>query len=107
MPITQCTAQHVQQRQENGDKFLLLDVREPNEFAFAHIQGSLHIPLRQLPDRAVELDKEQDIVVLCHHGMRSQQACLFLEQYGFNRLFNLKGGIDAWSLSCDPSIPRY
>ena len=107
MPITQCTAPQVQQRLEKGDKFLLLDVREPNEFAFAHIQGSLHIPLRQLPERADELDKEQDIVVLCHHGMRSQQACLFLEQYGFNRLYNLKGGIDAWSLICDPSIPRY
>jgi len=107
MPITQCTVQQLQQRQENGDKFLLLDVREPNEFAFAHIEGSLHIPLRQLPERVEELDKDQEIVVLCHHGMRSQQACLFLEQAGFYRLYNLKGGIDAWSLICDPSIPRY
>lgn len=107
MPIIQCTAQQIQQRMENQDPLLLLDVREPNEFAFAHIEGSLHIPLRQLPERVDELDKEQDIVVLCHHGMRSQQACLFLEQYGFNRLYNLKGGIDAWSLACDPSIPRY
>ena len=86
---------------------MLVDVREPNEFAFAHIQGSLHIPLRQLPERTQELDPEQDIVVLCHHGMRSQQACLFLEQYGFSNLYNLKGGIDAWSLNCDPTVPRY
>ena len=86
---------------------MLLDVREPNEFAFVHIEGSLHIPLRQLPERVDELEKEQDIIVICHHGMRSQQACLFLEQYGFNRLYNLKGGIDAWSLICDPSMPRY
>lgn len=107
MPITQCTAQQIKQRQEAGDQFLLLDVREPNEFAFAHIKGSLHIPLRQLPERLQELDNEQDIVVLCHHGMRSQQACLFLEQYDFKRLYNLKGGIDAWSISCDSTVPRY
>ncbi|QPK64655.1 rhodanese [Methylomonas sp. LL1] len=107
MPITQCTALQLQQRLENGDSVLLLDVREPNEFAFAHIQGSLHIPLRQLPERSQELDSAQDIVVICHHGMRSQQACLFLEQYGFDRLYNLKGGIDAWSVTCDPSVPRY
>lgn len=107
MPITQCTAQQIQQRLQDGDKLMLLDVREPNEYAFAHIEGSLHIPLRQLPERAEELEKDLDIVVLCHHGMRSQQACFFLEQYGFNRLYNLKGGIDAWSLTCDPSIPRY
>jgi rhodanese-related sulfurtransferase len=107
MPITQCTVQQLQLRLENGDKLLLLDVREPNEFAFAHIQGSLHIPLRQLPERSQELDGDHDIVVLCHHGMRSQQACLFLEQYGFDRLYNLKGGIDAWSATCDPSVPRY
>lgn len=107
MPIAQCTTQQLQQRLENGDRLLLLDVREPHEFAFARIEGSRHIPLRQLPERADELDKTLDIVVLCHHGMRSQQACLFLEQYGFDRLYNLKGGIDAWSLTCDPSIPRY
>ncbi|MDD2760836.1 MAG: rhodanese-like domain-containing protein [Methylomonas sp.] len=107
MPITQMTVQQLQQRLENAERLVLLDVREPNEFAFAHIQGSLHIPLRQLPERVDELDQEQDILVLCHHGMRSQQACLFLEQAGFNRLYNLKGGIDAWSINCDPSTPRY
>ncbi len=107
MPITQCTAQQLQQRLEKADQFVLLDVREPNEFAFAHIEGSLLIPLRQLPERIQELDSGQDIVVMCHHGMRSQQACLFLEQYGFLKLYNLKGGIDAWSTNCDPTVPRY
>ena len=107
MPITQCSAQELQQRLENKEDFVLLDVREANEFAFAQIQNSLHIPLRQIPERIQELNPEQEIVVLCHHGMRSQQACLFLEQYGFSRLFNLVGGIDAWSLSCDPTVSRY
>ncbi|MGR8929152.1 MAG: rhodanese-like domain-containing protein [Gammaproteobacteria bacterium] len=107
MPITQCSAQELQQHLDNGEQLVLLDVREPTEFAFARIEASVHIPLRQLPDRIDELDHEQMIVVICHHGVRSQQACQFLEQSGFNRLYNLKGGIDAWSLTCDPSIPRY
>lgn len=107
MPITQCTADEVKQRLDNGDRLTVLDVREPNEYAFAHVEGSLHIPLRQMPERMQELDASEDIVVLCHHGMRSQQACLFLQQYGFARLYNLKGGIDAWSINCDPSVPRY
>lgn len=107
MPIIQCDAQQLKQRLDNDEKFILLDVRELNEYAFARIEGSLHIPLRQIPERIQELDSQQDIVVMCHHGMRSQQACLFLEQYGFNQLYNLKGGIDAWSVSCDPTVPRY
>lgn len=107
MPITQCSAQELQQRLENNEDFLLLDVREAHEYAFAHIQGSLHIPLRQIPERIQELNPEKDLIVLCHHGMRSQQACLFLEQYGFTRLYNLVGGIDAWSLSCDATVSRY
>ncbi|PPD31692.1 MAG: rhodanese [Methylomonas sp.] len=107
MPIIQYDVQQLKQRLDKDDKFMLLDVREPNEFAFAHIAGSLHIPLRQIPERMQELDSQLDIVVMCHHGMRSQQACLFLEQYGFSQLYNLKGGIDAWSISCDPTVPRY
>lgn len=107
MPITQLNALELKQRLDAGDKLTLLDVREANEYAFARIAGSLHIPLRQLPERMQELDSGQDVVVLCHHGMRSQQACLFLEQYGFGQLYNLRGGIDAWSVNCDPSVPRY
>lgn len=107
MPIIQCDAQQLKARFDNNERFILLDVREPNEYAFAHIANSVHIPLRQIPERMQELDNPLDIVVMCHHGMRSQQACLFLEQYGFTQLYNLKGGIDAWSVSCDPTVPRY
>ena len=71
------------------------------------LAGSRHIPLGQLPARLGELDKEQEIVVICHHGMRSQQACVYLQHAGFSRLYNLQGGIDAWSVACDPSIRRY
>lgn len=107
MPINQWSPQQLQKSLRDNPSLQLLDVREANEFAYARIEGSLHIPLRQLPERLDELDAEQDVVVICHHGMRSQQACLFLEQAGFTRLTNLHGGIDAWSLSCDPAVPRY
>ena len=107
MPINQWSPKQLQQSLLENQPPLLLDVREANEFAYAHIEGSRHIPLGQLPERFDELDKERDIVVICHHGIRSQQACLFLQQAGFNRLYNLKGGIDAWSLVCDPLVSRY
>jgi rhodanese-related sulfurtransferase len=107
MPINQWSPQQLRQSLKDDQPLLLLDVREPHEFAYAHIEGSLLIPLQQLPERLDELDAEQDIVVICHHGMRSQQACLFLEHSGYKRLNNLKGGIDAWSMVCDPSVPRY
>lgn len=107
MPINQWSPQQLWQSLQDGQPLLLLDVREPHEFAYAHIEGSLLMPLQQVPERLDELDAEQDIVVICHHGMRSQQACMFLQHSGFKRLYNLRGGIDAWSMVCDPSVPRY
>lgn len=107
MPITQISVKELQQRLENPDEFVLIDVREPHEYNYARIEGSVHIPLRQLPERIAEFAPQQHIALLCHHGMRSQQACLFMEQYGFDNLYNVSGGIDAWSLICDSSVPRY
>lgn len=107
MSINQWLPEKLQQSLIDNQPLLLLDVREDNEFAYARIQGSVPIPLNQLPNRLDELDSDQAIVVICHHGMRSQQACLFLQTAGFSRVYNLQGGIDAWSLACDPSVPRY
>ncbi|MDT4328571.1 rhodanese-like domain-containing protein [Methylomonas sp. MED-D] len=107
MPITQYTPQQLKQRLEAEPAPLLLDVREPHEFAYARIEGSQLIPLQQISQRLDELDTERDIVVICHHGMRSQQACFFLQHHGYSRLYNLQGGIDAWSLACDSGVPRY
>jgi len=107
MPIIQWSPQQLQQGLQANNQLVRLDVRQADEFAYAHIDGSLHIPLAQLPVRYQELDAEQEIVVICHHGIRSQQACSFLQQAGFSRLYNLRGGIDAWSVVCDPSVPRY
>ena len=108
MPINQWSAKQLQQRlQEENSSLELLDVREAHEYAYARIQGSRHIPLGQLPQRYDELDKTREIVVICHHGVRSLKACLFLESLGFSHLNNLQGGIDAWSVACDPAVSRY
>ena len=87
----------------------LLDVRQPDEHAFAALPGATLIPLGQLPQRIGEIEdwKDQEIVVYCHHGMRSQHAIGFLESAGFQNLHNLSGGIDAWSTEVDSTVPRY
>lgn len=93
----------------NDDPPRLLDVREPEEHAFAALPGSLHIPLDQLESRVDELAawQAEDFVVYCHHGMRSARAVSFLRSIGFTGAANLAGGIDRWSIEVDPSVPRY
>jgi adenylyltransferase/sulfurtransferase len=86
---------------------LLLDVREPHEYEIAHLADSRLIPLRELPRRLTELDSHADIVVLCHHGMRSLQAVELLRGAGFSRARSLAGGIDAWAEAIDPGMARY
>ncbi|MDD5578883.1 MAG: rhodanese-like domain-containing protein [Methylobacter sp.] len=107
MSVKQISAIELKNRIQNGDNLFLLDVREPNEFQYAHIDNSVLIPLNQIPKRLGELDAQQEIVVICHHGMRSQQAADYLEHSGFKNIANLKGGIEAWSCECDSSVPRY
>ena len=90
---------------------LLLDVREPWEVATASLQVSgvvtLNIPMQQIPARLAELDPAQPIVCFCHHGMRSAQVVAFLMQHGFADVYNLSGGIAAWSSHVDPRVPQY
>lgn len=90
-----------------GDRVVLLDVREPHEHAIARIEGATLVPLRTVPSRAAELPRDRTIVVYCHHGMRSRMAGEFLVDQGFADVVNLAGGIDAWSAEVDPSVPRY
>ncbi len=85
----------------------LLDVREPWEFALCRMDGSLHIPLAQLPARLAELDPERPTVVICHHGVRSLQAGMFLERQGFGDVINLRGGIDGWARGVDSAMAVY
>ncbi len=90
---------------------VLLDVREAWELQTARFDlpgaRSLHIPMGTLPARLHELDRLQPILVLCHHGARSQQCVTFLQRQGFEAAYNVAGGIDAWSREVDGSVPRY
>jgi rhodanese-related sulfurtransferase len=88
-------------------EFLLLDVREPFEFDLARIEDSILIPLNLLQERINELDVHQEIIVICHHGIRSQQASNYLLYKGFTKVLNLAGGIDAWACECDTEVLRY
>ena len=90
-----------------GEKFTLLDVREPWEYEKARIAGSTFIPMREIPARIAEVDEDKELVALCHHGGRSMQVAMFLEKQGFKRVHNLVGGIDAWSRTVDPAVPLY
>ncbi|MDP3091832.1 MAG: rhodanese-like domain-containing protein [Nitrospira sp.] len=94
-------------RLDQGDKLVLLDVREPWEHALAKLEGSILIPLGTLPQALTKLDKNTEIIAYCHHGMRSADATGFLVQQGFANVKNLVGGIDAWSIQVDNAVPRY
>jgi adenylyltransferase/sulfurtransferase len=97
----------VRDRLGRGDDFVLLDVREPHEWEIAHIDGATLLPLSELPSRMHELDSAREIVLHCHHGVRSMRALEALRGAGFRKLRNVRGGIDAWSREVDPSVPRY
>ena len=85
----------------------LLDVREPGEFQACHIAGAITIPMNDIPDRLSELDVNQPIICICHHGMRSMQIAVFLEQNGFSKISNLTGGVHAWAQQVDSTMPTY
>jgi len=94
-------------RLERGEPLVVLDVREPEEIAIASLPGALHIPMGDIPSRIGELDPDSEIVVVCHHGLRSAQVAGYLARMDFERVLNLAGGIDAWSMEVDRSVPRY
>lgn len=85
----------------------VLDVRTEEELFAARLPGATHIPLQELPMRYVELNPAQPIAVLCHHGVRSEMAARFLERNGFQDVSSVDGGLDAWSMHIDPTVPRY
>jgi adenylyltransferase/sulfurtransferase len=101
------TVRELKDRMDKGDKVFLLDVREPHEYSMAKIEGSVLIPLGELPSSLEKLDQDVEIVALCKMGMRSADAVMFLLQQGFSNVKNLVGGIDAWSVEIDQSVPRY
>ncbi len=94
-------------RLKSGEKISLIDVREADEHAIAHIEGADLLPLSRFSEWAAMLSPDEEIVVLCHHGIRSAQVCAYLAGQGFTKLHNLAGGIDRWSQEVDANVPRY
>ena len=101
------TVTELKQRLDAGVKPLIVDVREPWELRIAALDGALAIPMNQIPVQLAAIPKDRDVVLMCHHGVRSRYIGQFLAQQGFERLFNLQGGIDAWAREIDPSMAKY
>ena len=95
------------QRDASREPPVLVDVREPWETAMCRIEGSLLVPLGSVPARIAELPADRDLVLVCHHGNRSQRAAQWLEQNGYTRLYNLVGGVERWATEVDPQMARY
>jgi rhodanese-related sulfurtransferase len=97
----------VKQRLDRGEKLLLVDVREPHEYAVCHIEGSVLIPMGTIPANLQKLDVDEDVICFCHHGMRSMDVTNWLRAQGVKTAKSMSGGIDRWSIEIDPKVPRY
>lgn len=86
---------------------ILLDVREHWEFDYCNIKDSILIPMGQLPNRLDELDRTKEIIIICHHGIRSRQMGYYMEQMGFSSITNLDGGVEQWAKDVEPTMKRY
>ncbi|HYY35354.1 MAG TPA: molybdopterin-synthase adenylyltransferase MoeB [Candidatus Binatia bacterium] len=105
--IPEISPHELKRKMDAGEPFELIDVREPFEYEIARIDGAKLIPLGEIAERLDELKREQPIIVHCHSGKRSAQATRLLTERGFTKVYNLEGGIDAWSDQIDPNVPKY
>lgn len=105
--IPQITPIELKQWMADGMEFVLLDVRTDEELALCSLPNHTHIPMNMIPMRHNELPDDVPIVVYCHHGLRSLHTAMYLADAGFEQLYNLRGGIDAWSVLVDSQVPRY
>lgn len=105
--IEDMTPSEFVRRRESGELWTLLDVREAWEIDIARIEETTDIPMAEIATRLAELDASQPVAVFCHSGGRSAQVASFLAQNGFDHVANIAGGINAWSLEIDDSIPQY
>ena len=99
--------EQLQQKLRGAERFVLLDVRRPDEVATATLPNAVHIPIEEIEERVGELDASAETVVYCHHGVRSLSVTVYLRNLGFRDVTSLAGGIDLWSQRIDPSVPRY
>ena len=106
--IEEITATELKKRMDAGEDIQLIDVRQPDEYAFARIEGAKLIPLGEIVRRMNEIDPNKEVILQCKAGGRSATAIQMLTRAGFQgKMSNLKGGITAWSNEVDPSIPKY
>ncbi len=107
--VSEIDCGRVQQKRRTESDMLLLDCREQPEWNLVRIEGATWIPMSEITRRVEELNdwKNRDVVVYCHHGVRSLQVAAWLEQQGFSRVRSMTGGIDAWARDIDPALPRY
>ena len=99
--------EELKKRLDAGEKPILLDVREPWEFSICKIEGSVNISMSE-PEKLInKLNANDEIIAICHHGMRSFQVCNYLENNGFNKVLNLDGGIDSWAKTIDTDMAQY
>ncbi len=101
------SAPEVKRKLEAGEHFNFVDVREPEEFAVTRIEGARLIPMRSVPAALAELDDDRPVIAFCHHGVRSLQVANWLREHGIDEAYSMAGGINAWSVQVDPSVPRY
>jgi adenylyltransferase/sulfurtransferase len=105
--MKEVTVSELKEMQDNGEDFQLIDVREPYEYDIANLDGEL-IPQGQIPDNVDKISRDKKVVIHCRSGARSGRIVQYLEQqHGFDNLYNLKGGILAWSAEIDPDVPQY
>lgn len=105
--MKELTVQELKRMKDSGEDFQLIDVREPHEYDFCNLDGEL-IPQGDLPDNVDKIDKNKKVILQCRSGARSANMVQWLEKkYGFQNLYNLKGGILAWAKEIDPSMPTY
>ena len=107
MHIPQLSPAELRRWRQDGKAFLLLDVRTDEETAVCTLPDSVHIPMNLIPLRSNELPDSLPIVVYCHHGIRSLHTAMYLADAGFETLYNLQGGIDAWAAQIDENMARY
>ena len=105
--IKEITVAELKNKFDNNDDFMLLDVRNIQEFLFSKINGSIHIPMNEIMDRINELDSNKEIIIQCKSGKRSARVCEYLMTQNFNNVKNLKGGIISWADEIDSSIQVY
>jgi rhodanese-related sulfurtransferase len=105
--VKSATPAEIKQRLAGGEPLELIDVREPGEIAIAAIEGARVLPMSQAASWIDHLPGDRELVIICHHGMRSMQVAMALAQRGHGNVTNMTGGIDLWSTQVDPTVPRY